>query len=277
MPVFQVSSSYDSSAGRVTISAREVQPRDSLTGFFDVDSDVEIATDAGIVRGIVPMRNGTGSASFSVKAAPRSVQWDKGGWILGLADFPRSTNMLAYQLKHDDDVLGRIDAADLLGKRITDDIALGALLNATHDDSFWAVRARATRSLGRWGLRPEHSRLVEQYNAVHIALLDASRDADARVRESAADALAGFPSAETTARLRDLAVSDTNPYSRGHALAAYVRLEGDASLPLVREILPQDVWRDVIRAPVLPALRDLGTPDALALARQYTPVALPIF
>src|SRR5437763_3306750 len=61
MPVFQVSSSYNAAAHSVTINAKEVQPRDSLTGYFDVDSDIEILTDAGAVRGVVPVRNGSGS------------------------------------------------------------------------------------------------------------------------------------------------------------------------------------------------------------------------
>ncbi|HYS69558.1 MAG TPA: M1 family metallopeptidase, partial [Gemmatimonadaceae bacterium] len=46
-PVFQVSYLYDRAASRLVIDAREVQPRDSLTGFFDVDVDVEARTDSG--------------------------------------------------------------------------------------------------------------------------------------------------------------------------------------------------------------------------------------
>ena len=277
MPVFQVAAAYDRSGGSVTIKAREVQSRDSLTGFFDVDADVEIRTDAGIVSGVVPVRNGIGIKTFAVKSAPLSIRWDKGGWILGIADFPRSTNMLAYQLKHDDDVLGRIEAANLLGARPDDEIAMSALIAASHDDSFWAVRASAAASLGDWNHRPGNREPLPEYNAIHLALLDASRDNDARVRQNAANALTSFPGAETVGRLRDLASNDTNPFVRGAALAADVRLEGQAALPLVREILPQDSWRNVIRTPVLRALQSLGSPEALALVKQYTPPVLPRF
>ena len=277
MPVFQVSAAYDKSVGKVTISAREVQARDSLTDYFDVDADVEVRTDAGVVKGIVPVRNGSGTTTLAIQSAPRSIRWDKGTWILGLADFPRSTNMLAYQLKNDDDVLGRIEAVDLLGDRVNDEFAVDALITASHADSFWAVRAHATIALGDWNQRPGTRETLPEYHAIHIALLDASRDLDARVRENGAEALAGYPSAETSSRLRDLAVNDTNPYVRGHALASYVMLDREASLPLVREILPQDVWRNVIRGPVLSVLRELGTPGALAIVKQYTPVVLPRF
>jgi aminopeptidase N len=277
MPAFQVSAAYDRTAGTLTIAAREVQPRDSLTGFFDVDADVEIRTDAGIVNGVVPVRNGTGSKTFAVTSVPLSIRWDKGGWILGLANFPRSTNMLGYQLKHDDDVIGRIEAADLLGERVDDEIAIAALIAASHDDPFWAVRAGAIASLGDWNHRPGNRESLPEYSAVHLALLDASRDADARVRQNAADALTSYPGAATIGRLRDLASNDANPFVRGHALAADVRVEGEVALPLVREILPQDIWRNVIRTPVLHALQSLGSPEALALVKKFTPVVLPIF
>ena len=276
MPVFRVSAAYDK-AGSVTISATEVQPRDSLTGFFDVDADVEIVTDGGTVRGVVPVRNGAGKATFAVKTPPRSIRWDKGGWILGLTDFPRSTNMLAYQLKNDDDVVGRIEAIDLLGKRTDNEIAIGAVLDASHADPFWAVRQRAAGALGAWAVQPGSKQRTAEYNAVHLALLGASRDGDARVREEAADALAAFPGDLSTTRLRDLALNDSNPFVRGHALASYVSLMREAALPLVREILPQDVWRNAIRNPVLPLLTAIGTPEALALVKQYAPVSLPVF
>jgi aminopeptidase N len=277
MPVFQVSAAYDRSARTVKIDAREIQPRDSITGFFDVDADVEVRTDAGVVKGVVSVRNGVGSVTMPVASPPLSIRWDKGGWILGLTDFPRSTNMLAYQLSKDDDVLGRIEAVDLLGQRVNDQIAMAAVMAASHSDSFYAVRARATTALGDWNRNAGSTEIQPEYQAIRSALLDASRDPDARVRQEAADALAAYPGAETIARLRDVVVSDTNPFARGHALATLVRLQKDAALPLVREVLPQDAWRNVIRSPVLVELARLGTPEAMALVKQYTPVALTVF
>jgi hypothetical protein len=97
------------------------------------------------------------------------------------------------------------------------------------------------------------------------------------VRQQAAGGLAFYPGAESSARARELAATETNPFVRGQALATYVRLAKDAALPLVREILPQDTWADAIRGPVLGALHDLNTPDAQALIKQYTPVPLQLF
>ena len=166
------------------INAREVQPRDSLTGFFDADVDVEVRTDGGVVRFVVPVRDGIGQAGTDLKAPPRSIRWNKGNWILGITDFPRSTAMLRYQLVYDDDVLGRIEAVDVLGQRPTDQAALNALIGATRNDRFWAVRSRAVDAIGMWGSDSARA-AAPPIRTVTSALVAATREPDARVRESA--------------------------------------------------------------------------------------------
>jgi aminopeptidase N len=274
-PVFQVSSSYDRAAGRVVVSAREVQPRDQLTGFFDVEADVEVRTDSGVVRFVVPVRNGTGEAGANVKAAPRSVRWDKGNWILDITDFPRSTAMMRYQLVNDNDVLGRIEAVDALAQRPADQLALDGLVRATRNDRFWGVRARAVEAIGAWGSEANRASIGPMQN-VRYALIVATRDPDARVRQQAATMLGGLAvsgnaSLEVIIRLRELARSDPSLFVRGAALASDIRLEKDAALPLAKQLMTEEVWGNVIRTPALAVLRTLDSPEARQLVQQYAP------
>jgi len=274
-PVFQVSSAYDAAARRLVINAREVQPRDSMTGFFDVDVDVEARTDSGVVRFVVPVRNGTGEAGANLKTAPRSIRWDKGNWILDLTDFPRSTRMMQYQLVNDDDVLGRIEAVDVLAQRPADAMALNALIGATRNDRFWAVRSRAVDAIGVWGSDSSRSG-ASPMRQVASALVTATRDPDARVRQQSATALGRLLLPATTTRdiairLRELARSDPNIIVRGAALASDIRLEKNAAIPLAKQLMANDVWQSVIRTPAINALKEAGTPEALQLAQQYAP------
>jgi len=276
-PVFQVSSLYDRAAGRVVLSTKEVQPRDSLTGFFDVDVDVEVRTDSGIVRFVVPVRNGTGEAGANVKAPPRSIRWDKGDWILDITDFPRSTAMMRYQLVNDDDVLGRIEAVEVLAQRPADQVALDALVRATRNDKFWGVRARAVGAIGVWASDPTRANISPTRN-VRDALIVSTRDPDARVRQEAVTALGQLPvsgkvATEVIIRLREVARSDPSLYVRGEALASDIRLEKDSALPLAKQLMAQEVWRNVIRAPALDALKALDSPGARELVQQYAPAA----
>jgi len=191
-PVFHVSSRYDRSTRKLVINATEVQPRDSLTGFFDVDSDVEVRTDSGVVRFVVPVRNGSGEAATELKAPPRSIRWDKGNWILDITDFPRSTAMMQYQLVNDDDVLGRTEAVDVLAQRPADRLALDALVRSTRNDRFWAVRARAVDAVGVWASDSSRA-AIGPMKRVKEALVRATFDPDARVQEEAARALGRLP------------------------------------------------------------------------------------
>jgi aminopeptidase N len=272
-PVFQVSSLYDRAARRLVISAKEVQPRDSLTGFFDVDVDVEARTDSGVVRFVVPVRKGTGEAGTNLKAPPRSIRWDKGNWILDITDFPRSTAMLQYQLVNDDDVLGRIEAVDVLAQRPADQNALNALVRSTRNDRFWAVRARAVDAIGIWGSDATRGTIAPM-RSVANALVAATRDPDPRVREEAATALgrltlSGTAARDVMIRLRELARSDPSYVVRGAALASDIRLEKNAALPLAKQLMALDLWQNVIRTPAINALKAVGTPEALQLAQQY--------
>ena len=274
-PVFQVSSLYDRAAGRVAVSAREVQPRDDLTGFFDVDVDVEVRSDSGVVRFVVPVRNGTGEAGANLKAPPRSIRWDKGNWILDLTDFPRSTAMMRYQLVNDDDVLGRIEAVDVLAQRPADQVALDALVRATRNDRFWGVRARAVDAIGTWASEPSRATIRPMQN-VKAALIVATRDPDARVRAEAVEALGrlavdGNAPLEVIIRLREVARSDRSLIVRGAALGADIRLEKNGAIPLAKQLMAPEVWQDVIRTPALSALRALDTPEARELVEQYSP------
>jgi len=274
-PVFQVSSRYDRATRKLVINATEVQPRDSLTGYFDVDSDVEVRTDSGVVRFVVPVRNGSGEGTADLKAAPRSIRWDKRDWILDITDFPRSTAMMQYQLVHDDDVLGRIEAVDVLAQRPADRLALDALVRSTRNDRFWAVRARAVDAIGVW-VSDSTRATIAPMKAVKEALIRATFDPDARVREEAAKALGQLPvsgpaALDVVVRLRNVARLDQSMIVRGAALASDILLEKDAALPLAKQLMAPETWRNVIRDPAIAALKAIDTPDAQQLVQQYAP------
>jgi aminopeptidase N len=274
-PVFQVASRYDRASGRIVVSATEVQPRDSLTGYFDVDSDIEVRTDSGVVHFAVPVRNGSGEGAADLKAPPRAIRWDKGNWILDITDFPRSTAMMQYQLVHDDDVTGRIEAVRVLAQRPADQLALDALIRATRNDRFWAVRARAVTAIGLWASDSARATAVPM-KSVRDALIRATFDPDARVREEAAKALGSLPlsgkaALDVVVRLRNLARLDQSMIVRGAALASDILLEKDAALPLARQLMAVETWRNVLRNPAIEALMAIDTPDARQLAHQYAP------
>ena len=259
-PAFRIAYRFDSSSRALTLSARQVQPRDSLTGFFEADVVVEVMTDAGTVLDTLPVRGEESSLVMALPAPPRSIRWDKGGWLLDIADFPRPTVMLEHQLARDDDLLGRIEAAELLGARTGDPRAVPALGRALERDTAWAVRARAAASLAT------HT----DDSVAAIFLVRATVDRDSRVRTAAATALGRLALAAShrdpvLTRLRTLTSNDSSRFVRGAALIAYARLDSAGAFALIRSALARESWRDTERVAAVAALAELASPEAWAL------------
>ncbi|HXC25663.1 MAG TPA: M1 family metallopeptidase [Gemmatimonadaceae bacterium] len=258
-PVFQVDYSYDPVTRQLTLLANEVQPRDSLTGYFDADVDIEARTGQSVVHGVVPVRNGTGEIVLTLDGPPLSIQWNKGKWLLAVSDFPRPSRMLMYQLRHDDDVLGRLEAIELLKKQTNQPAVVQALGHAANADEFWSVRRSAVVALT----------LAAPDMSARRVLLTALRDRDARVRQAAATALATFPDPTTSAALVDVIQHDPSLTVRGEALAAYLTVAGDAALPTATKVMATPSWQNVLRGPALQVLAKMPSKEAQALYHQY--------
>jgi aminopeptidase N len=257
VPAFRVSWAFDSARNEVALTAVQVQPRDTLTGLFHADVDVEVLIDGGVVRQVAAVRGETTVVVIPVPAPPRSIRWDAGDWLLDLADFPRPTSMLTWQLAHDSDATGRIEAIDALAPRLAGESgARDAVARAAHADSLWMVRARAVGALGA---------TVSQDSARN-AVLGATRDSDTRVREAAALALAGATgNGDATSRLRALATGDRSWWVRAAAMRAIVGVDSAVALDVARDLLRREEWRDVARVAALEALARIRSAESRAL------------
>lgn len=260
-PVFQVSQAYDPRDRRLVLTAREVQPRDSMTGWFDVDVDVSVLTDDGAARGTMPVRNGAGTVAITLPARPRSIDFNAGKWVLALTDFPRSTAMLDYQLLYARDVTAREDAIEQLRERTGQPAAARALATAAVRDRFWGVRQFAVQTLERFA----------SDSAARAAAGVALRDPDARVRQAAAVTLSHFPGGTTPALLAAAAEHDASLIVRGVAVASYLVVAGEAGLPLADRVMAQPSWENVLRAPALAVLRTMPGSAARSLHHKYQP------
>ena len=81
------------------------------------------------------------------------------GEILRTLDLTVPAEMLRDQLAHDDNVLGRIDAARGLAKK-SDRESIAALGKAVREDAFWAVQSEAAKALGAIRLMPALDELL---------------------------------------------------------------------------------------------------------------------
>lgn len=109
-PMLDVRAHYDSASRRLQLVVQQRQPRDSLTGFFDLNVTVRAISDRGSQDFVVPVRGETTVHEEPVPAAPRALRWDPDARVLQSYVFERPAGMLLHQLLHDDGA-GRAEAA----------------------------------------------------------------------------------------------------------------------------------------------------------------------
>ncbi len=258
MPAYQVMWATGSNPLELALKVDEVQPQDSLTGHFDADVDVQVLTEKGTVNGVVQMRNGHGVLNMPLPAEARAIIWDHDDWMLDVADFPRSTKMLAYQLNAKSAV-DRGEAVKELSSRLDQVEAVDALADAGDMDQFWGVRQRALAALASVASQPQASK----------ALLDrAEHDPDARVRQTAVTGLA-HAGPFATDHIQSIAANDPSLYVRGSAVIAYAIHDGAAALPTIRKTIATDSWQDVLRTSAVSALNQIDAPEAWNILLPY--------
>jgi aminopeptidase N len=165
-PELEVNYSWNSEQKMVKLKIKQTQKVDELTACFYTPLDLAFTlpvtdepTQAGqpqqtrtINIQVLLGEDGQVEQSFYLpfEREPLMVRIDPDGWLLKTLKFERSTNMLRYQLIHDPDVLGRVEAAEELGKR-KEAASLDALTVALNNDAFWGVRATSALALGTIG------------------------------------------------------------------------------------------------------------------------------
>ncbi len=201
-PAFEVNYSWDSEHNLAKLKIKQTQHIDELTPCFVTPVDLaftvplsaeaardEHTTDTRTVQMRVMVgEDGQVEQNFYVplEREPVMIRFDPDGWLLKTLKFERSSKMMRYQLAHDPDVLGRIEAAEALGEAgAGDEENVQALKTALFNDSFWGVRNAAAEALGVIGTK-----------AAQDVLLQALQELDARqfsrVRATIASTLGKF-------------------------------------------------------------------------------------
>jgi aminopeptidase N len=267
-PVFNVSWEYDDKTKQGKLTVKQTQSKDNKTAeVFHTSIDVKFGFEKGkdaVHR--INISDREQNFFFALPDKPKLVCFDYGGWVLKSVDFKKSSEQLLYQLQHDDDVLGRIDAAVGLAKVGTKE-AVGALKDAVLTDKFWAVQSRAARVLGTVGS-----------GAALDALLACTKVTNSRARRAVFAALGEFRDeapmergAKAAAALEAvLKAGDKSYYAEAEATAALGKTRSKRAFAALERQLRKESHNDVIRAQAFNGFAELRDQRALPLAIAWT-------
>lgn len=278
-PDFTVSYAWDDENRLAKVSIKQTQEINDLTPCFVTPVDLAFTIPAsdeaeknestGETR-TISLRvqvgvDGQPESTFymPLEREPVMVRFDPDGWLLKTLKFERSAQMLRYQLAHDPDILGRIEAIEALGE-LGGDENTRALHTALFNDNFWGVRSAAAKALASIGNEQAQSSLLQA-----LQELDARQFSRARV--AVAEALGNFQApqqpelaARSAQALRALLEKGDASYRVESAAAASLgKTRTPDNLALLEKLLARPSWNDTVQGGICQGIGASGEDRAI--------------
>ncbi|MBF6591599.1 MAG: HEAT repeat domain-containing protein, partial [Ktedonobacterales bacterium] len=278
-PEFQVSYAWDDERRMARLTVRQTQRVTATTplfvtpvdiAFFVPTSETTRADDTRAKAELVTFRVTLDQAEqtfhFPLVRRPFSVRFDQGGWLLKTLEFERPSELLRYQLRHDPDMLGRIEAAEALGK-LGDAQSLAALEAALLGEAFWAVRAAIAGALG--------SQKTERALTALLGALE--RVEEPKARRGIVAALGAFRApeqsalAERAARALSALLERGEPsyYVEATAATALGKTRAPGAYETLLPLVERPSWNEIIRVGVFAGLGELGDPRTVEVLTRW--------
>lgn len=256
-PVYDVSYTWDEIHKKLLLNVKQVQEQYPAVGLFTAPILIEITSGKDIITKKIIVSKKEEVFSFDCPEQPQMIRFNKDMWTLCSVRFRKNFDDLAYQLRYDDDIIGRIFAAKILPQ--FGDTAVTYLSRTIKRDNFYGVRMAAVESLRKIG----GDKTLEP-------LLLASDDTDARVREEAVKSLSIFPDSKVSEYLKKKFKTEDNVYVKGAAAFSIGAVKMKGAFEFLEKALKTDSHRNIIRRDIFDGLKVLKDPRAIKLAGEYS-------
>jgi aminopeptidase N len=249
-PEFEVSFSWDEDAGAARIAVKQTQKIEGDTHLFRMPIRVAFGQPGRkqpVMETIDVGARGEAEDGFSVSLTrrPTWVRFDHENRVLKTLKFERPEELILVQFR-EDEVSGRIEAAQALGRKSTP-AGVAALAEAVRKDPFWGVQAAAARALGE-----------TRAPAARTALLETLEHPESRVRGAAARALGAWRGDDEVGRaLAAVMQKDRSYYAIAGAAASLGSIRARNAPAELKKALQRDSQREVIRISALAGLAAL--------------------
>lgn len=258
-PIFEVSYVFLKDRNLVDLSVRQVQPIIKGQDLFTLPVDVTIVTPKGERREVVWVKSGSDRFPLRCDEEPLMVSFDGGGALVAEIRFEKSLEELTYQALHDG-IAGRIWAMRAMARSFPARRETArTFLDILTKESFWGLKAEATRQLGN--LRTPDA---------EKALLEALGASDYRVRKAAALALPDFRNDFAIRTLRNVILKDKDAEVVGTAIVSLAKTDPKGSQDLIRGQLGRPAWYDEIDLACLNAFRIMGDKRLVPEIERFT-------
>lgn len=256
-PEFKLTYAWDDKTKIATVKVAQTQKLEDGTGLFSMPILFSFVCEDGKTCDFtMTVKEKEQSFSFHTGSKPRFLRFDPEGWILkklDLSSIPRG--MLINQLKEDPEVIGRVNAAETLGK-FGGLEAVEALTAAMQGSIHWSVQAEAATALGEVGTP-----------AARDALISEAKTSDPKVRRAIMTALGKFQDDTAATFLASIVEGgqEQSCFVRGDAALALGKTKSAKAFPVLQQALSIASWSDMIAVGAINGLAELGDERAVEL------------
>lgn len=284
-PELEVNYSWDSERKLAKLKIKQTQKVDTLTACFyaplDIAFTIPISEDEAknertmqtrtIAMQVQLGEEGQAEQSFylPLEREPVMVRIDPDGWLLKTLTFERSARLLRYQLAHDPDVLGRVEAAEELGKNNIENNQ-DALIAALNKDPFWGVRVTAAKALSSLGDEKAQTALIK-------ALQELDPEKSSKVRHALVLGLGRYQAPQqaelaqrSAAPLRALLSSgDISYLVEAGAAEALGRTRTEGTVDFLTSLLERPSWTNYVQRGIFRGLGFTGEDRVVEIMASY--------
>ena len=262
-PDFEVSYDWDSDHRLAKLTVKQTQKTDELTPLFATPVEIAFTLENKDKRETKTFTINVEQASetfvFPLEGRPVLVRFDPYGWVLKTLKFDRPVTMLRWQLANDSDPLGRVEAAEALGKH-NDPATEKAMIDAMLGDPFWAVQAEAAQSLGK----------LASHGAAEALSTALATIKHAKARRAIVAALGEFHAPQRAEEAQIAAMALTHVLAKNEpsyrvlaeAAQSLGKTKAEDAYKTLLKLAQQKTWFSMVEAGALAGIAELGTPEA---------------
>ncbi len=256
-PEFTVTTSWDDKAKCLALGIKQGQTPDEMTSIFQLPVKVRFVGEGYDETRGFDLTQADHTFQVLLPGRPQWVAFDPGNTVPKTLELSLDEDLLKAQLASDDDVMGRVYAAQALGKKATL-AATEALSDAQRGDSFWAVRAECAAALS--SIRTQRA---------FEALAAATGEEHPKARRAIVRALGAWRSAAAFEALLPIARGDASYHVEAEALDALARTRDARAWDELVAALDRDSHHDTVRGTALRGLVSLDAERALPIVETW--------
>ncbi len=247
-PEIKAKYSYDPDNKVIHIQLKQAQKITDLTPLFLHPITISIIDDnENERRFVIRMKEPVYNLYVPLERPPVDIRIDPDYSLLMSLDLEKPEDMFIYQLKNDQNIIGKIRAAQALAKKGTQN-GLRALQESLLDDSqFWGVRAEIAKALAILGTDRSFEILSSAVSIKHP-----------KVRRQVYEALASFHGK----RIYDIVApkakkGDESYFVEGAMGMALCSSRTKEAFPLIKEFIEKTSWNEIIARMTLQGISKL--------------------